>query len=151
MSHTSTFVETLRRRGYRITAQREMIIECICRVGQHVAAEDVLERVRQYTLGIDLSTVYRTLDLLVEEGLASSVDLGDGRAVYAARQHAGHVHLVCRRCGGILDVDASPFEPLLEQLQVEFGFTCCPRHFALYGLCAECRAALADPDMDHGS
>ena len=140
MPHCHTLIDTLRRRGYRVTPQREMVIELISHSGQHMAAEDVLERIRQRTLAINLTTVYRTLDLLVEEGLASRADLGEGRVVYATHRHGPHVHLVCRHCGHVIDADVEPFEPLFEHLRAEYGFTCRPQHFAIYGLCARCEA-----------
>ncbi len=140
MPHCETFLQALRRRGYRITPQREMIVHAIAHSGRHMTAEEVLEAVREQSRAINLATVYRTLDLLVEEGLASRADLGGGRVVYATARHGPHIHLVCRHCGQVIDADIGPFETLFEEIQARYGFTCHPQHFAIYGLCAACRS-----------
>ncbi|HHS98517.1 MAG TPA: transcriptional repressor [Chloroflexi bacterium] len=152
MPHCETFLQALRRRGYRITPQREMIVRAIAHSGRHMTAEEVLEEIREQTRSINLATVYRTLDLLVEEGLASRADLGGGRVVYATARHGPHVHLVCRHCGRVIDADIASFDPLFKEIEARYGFTCHPQHFALYGLCEDCRAreergeGSADPD-----
>jgi len=140
MPHCTTFLQTLRQRGYRITPQREMIVRVIAHSGRHMTAEEVLEAVQEQTSAVNLATVYRTLDLLVEEGLASRADLGGGRVVYATARHGPHVHLVCRHCGRVIDADVSDFEPLFAHIRGKYGFTCYPQHFAIYGLCADCRS-----------
>jgi len=139
MTHCGTILSTLRQRGYRITPQRELIVQAIAHSGRHMTAEEVLEAVREHAKAINLATVYRTLDLLVEEGLASRADLGGGRVVYATFRHGPHVHLVCRQCGRVIDADISAFELLFEHIEAEYGFVCHPQHFAIYGLCDECR------------
>jgi len=140
MTHCHTLIEALRQRGYRVTPQREMIVEAIAHSGRHMTAEEVFEEVRERTRAVNIATVYRTLDLLVEEGLASRADLGGGRVVYATVRHGPHIHLVCRHCGRVIDADAAPFEPLFEHIEARYGFVCHPHHFAIYGLCADCRA-----------
>jgi Fur family ferric uptake transcriptional regulator len=139
MPHCDTFIETLRRRGYRITPQREMIAEVVAHGGKHMTADEVFEEVRARTRAVNVATVYRTLDLLVEEGLASRADLGGGRVVYATVQHGPHVHLVCQHCGRVVDADMAPFLLLFQRIQAEHGFVCGAQHFAIYGLCADCR------------
>ena len=147
MPHCHSFIETLRQRGYRVTPQREMVIEVIARGGRHMAAEEVFEEVQAQTRAINIATVYRTLDLLVEQGLVSRADLGGGRVVYATLQHGPHIHLLCRYCGRIVDADVAPFEPLFEHIQAQYGFTCSPQHFAIYGLCADCQSKSRSQDM----
>jgi Fur family ferric uptake transcriptional regulator len=139
MPHCHTFIETLRQRGYRITPQREMIAEVVAHSGRHMTADEVFEEVRVRTRAINVATVYRTLDLLVEEGLASRADLGGGRVVYATAHHGPHVHLVCQHCGRVIDADVASFVPLFQRIQAQHGFVCGSHHFAIYGLCAECR------------
>ncbi len=70
MSHCHTIIAVLRERGYRITPQREMVVEVIAHNGRHMTADEVLTEVRKRTRAVNVATVYRTLDLLVEEGLA---------------------------------------------------------------------------------
>src|SRR5512137_1226531 len=105
MSPCQTFIDTLRSRGYRITPQREMIIEAIAHGGDHINAEEVFTNIQQRTRAVNIATVYRTLDLLMEQGLASRIDLGEGRVIYATYQHGPHIHLVCRQCGQVTDAN----------------------------------------------
>lgn len=142
MTHCHTLIATLRQRGYRVTPQREMVIEAIAHSDRHMTAEEVYELVRGRTRALNIATVYRTLELLVEEGLASRADLGGGQEVYATVRHGAHIHLVCRQCGEVIDADAGVLDALLAQLETRYAFTCQPEHFVLYGLCADCQAIL---------
>ena len=141
MAHCHTLIGTLRERGYRITPQREMIVEIIAHSGRHMTAEEVFEKVQARTQAVNVATVYRTLELLVEEGLTSQADLGGGRVVFATCHHGPHIHLLCRHCGRVIDADAEPFAPLFQHLQDEYEFVCYPKHFVIYGLCTGCRPA----------
>ncbi|RLC61752.1 MAG: transcriptional repressor [Chloroflexi bacterium] len=150
MSHCHHMIAQLRQKGYRITPQREMVIETIAHSGRHMAAEEVFEAIQTRSQAVNVATVYRTLDLLVEEGLASRADLGGGRVVYATLKHGPHVHLVCRHCGCVIDAEVEPFEPLFESIEERHGFVCSPQHFAIYGFCAACRfCAAEDRFEDH--
>ncbi len=140
MPHCHTLIEELRKQGYRLTPQREMIVEAIVHAGRHVTAEEVYEQVQSCTSAINVATVYRTLDLLVDLGLASRVDLGGQRAVYATVRHGPHVHLVCKRCGGIIEADHELISPLQEQLEELYGFVADLCHLAVPGLCAGCKS-----------
>ena len=141
MTDSQTIIETLRQRGYRVTPQREMVIDALAISGRHMTADDVFYQVRQRTSAVNIATVYRTLDMLVEEGLASRADLRSGQVVYAAVQHGPHVHLVCRQCGLVIEAPADLFEPAIRDAEERYGFACGPHHFAIYGLCADCQAA----------
>ena len=140
MTHCHTIIQDLREMGYRITPQREMIIETIAHTTSHMTAEEVLEAVRERSRAISLSTIYRTLDFLVENGLCSRTDLGGGHAVYATLQHGPHVHLVCRNCGQVLDVKASMLSNLEGLLLDQYGFSADIHHLSLFGVCQACQA-----------
>jgi Fur family ferric uptake transcriptional regulator len=146
MPHCHTFIETLRQRGYRVTPQREMIIQVIAHSRCHMTAEDVFAEVQIRSRAVNVATVYRTLDLLVEEGLASRADLGGGQVVYATARHGPHIHLVCRHCGAVVAVDVDSFEPLFQHIQAQHGFACGPQHFAIYGLCEGCQTVGTESD-----
>ena len=92
--------DALRSRGLRATQQRQLIWSALAAdPDAHLSAEDLVERVRERLPGVDPSTIYRTLDLLVREGLVSRTDLGADRAFFEpAREHAHH-HVVCTSCG----------------------------------------------------
>ncbi len=142
MPHCHTLIAHLRKRGYRITPQREMIIETIAHSGRHLSAEEVYEEVRKLSRSTSLATVYRTLDFLVEEGLASKNDLGGGRVVYATVRHGPHLHLVCRHCGRVLEIevgDCPPLETLGRHLRERHGFEADLQHLSISGLCSGCR------------
>lgn len=139
MPHIDTILQSLRSRGYRLTPQREMIVEAVAHSPTHLSAEQVYELVQARTRAMDIATVYRTLDLLVEEGLLSRIDVGGDRSLYAAAHHGPHIHLVCRRCGKVIEADQSLIQPLEEDLQAAHGFTPDLEHISLFGLCQECQ------------
>jgi Fur family ferric uptake transcriptional regulator len=139
MSTNSSLIQQLRQKGFRITPQREMIIKAITESNQHMSAEQVYERVRQRTQAINLATIYRTLDLLVEQGLVCRNDLGGGRIKYATQQHGTHIHLVCRQCGCVIDAEYSLIAPLADQFRARYDFEADLQHISISGLCQDCQ------------
>ena len=139
MTHCHTLLQSLRTMGYRITPQWEMIVEAIAHANGHVTAEEIYAQVKERTRYVNLATVYRTLELLVEKGLSSRADLWDGRVVYATMRHGPHIHLVCRQCGGIFLADNNLLEKLGEHLSSKYDFTADLGHLSIAGLCADCR------------
>jgi Fur family ferric uptake transcriptional regulator len=140
MSPCQTFVEALRSHGYRITPQREMIIEAIAHNGHHIDAEAIYELIQERSHAVNIATVYRTLDLLGELGLASRIDLGKGRVIYATFQHGPHIHLVCRQCGQVADANQDLLSTLNQQLQARYQFAADLQHISILGLCENCQA-----------
>ena len=136
-----TIESTLRQRGYRMTPQREMIMETLFHANQHLTAEQIFEELQARTRALNIATVYRTLDLLVDEGLASRNDLGEDRIYYAASQHGPHIHLVCRQCGSVNESDHALLEPLGEMLMREYHFFADLGHLSIFGLCQDCHAS----------
>jgi Fe2+ or Zn2+ uptake regulation protein len=138
---TDDLVALLRRRGQRVTSQRLVILRELRRHGGHATAEDIHRAVRDDLPGTSTPTVYATLDLLVELGLARKLDLGLGAALYDARTEA-HQHAVCRRCGRIEDLDLE-LDPrtLLRDAGAPSGFEPRATELVISGLCAECAAA----------
>ena len=139
MSPCQTFIETLRSRGFRITPQREMIIEAIAHQGNHVNADELFALIQERTHAVNIATVYRTLELLVEQGLASRIDLGEGRVIYATYQHGSHIHLVCRQCGQVFDADQEMLSAFNLQLQSNYQFAADLQHISVLGLCSDCQ------------
>lgn len=140
MSPCQTFIDALRSQGFRITHQRQIIVEAIAHSGNHVDAEDVFAHVQRITPSANIATVYRTLDLLVAQGLASRIDLGKGRVIYATNQHGPHIHLVCRQCGRVIDADQNLLLSLNEKLAARYQFYADLQHISVLGLCSQCRA-----------
>ncbi len=150
MTHCHTLTAALRRRGYRVTPQREMIIEVIAHGGRHMTAEEVHTAVHDRAPAVNIATVYRVLDLLVAQGLASRTDLGDGRLAYATCRHGPHVHLVCRQCGHTVEASEALLVPLGDHIRSEYGFAADLQHLSLFGLCGDCAAVEHDHDASAG-
>ena len=141
MPHCQTLLTDLRQRGFRITPQREMIIQIIAHSDTHLTAEQIYAQVSQRTRALNLATVYRTLELLVETGAISRLDLGDGQVSYAAHHHGSHIHLVCRCCGAMINASQDLLETLDTQLQAQYSFTADLQHISIPGICAACQSA----------
>jgi Fur family ferric uptake transcriptional regulator len=142
MTHCHTFLSALRRRGFRVTPQREMIVEAIAHGGRHLTAEQIFLKVQRRTSALNIATVYRTLELLVEEGLVTRTNLGAGKEVFASIRHGPHVHLVCRSCGNVIEADGSLVLPLGEQIDDLYRFASDLQHLSIPGVCEACRPAL---------
>jgi len=139
MSHHHQVVEALQQIGYRLTPQRMMILDAIADCDGHVSAEEILETVRTAYPYLDISTVYRTLDLLKTLHMVSETDLGRGHAQYELLSKGLHHHLICTDCGSILDVPNSFFDELRDALDQQFGFHAEVEHLAIFGLCGSCK------------
>ena len=127
----------LRRAGCRPTAQRLLVLQALGG-GDHVDADEILGHARERYPAIDRSTVYRTLDALVEAGIARRTDLGHGRAFYEMARDHRHHHAVCQRCGAVAHVHDGALAPLAEAL-AQTGFTLTTdREITIPGLCPEC-------------
>jgi len=150
MTHCSKILLDLRNRGYRITPQREMIIEAIAHNDLHMSAEEVFTEVRQHTQAINLATIYRTLDMLWEEGIACRNDLGEGKIVYSTQEHGPHIHLVCRVCSRVINANPEVLTPIGEILQAQYGFKAGLNHLSIFGECADCRESAIKSDYSKG-
>ena len=147
MPHCHTIIGTLRDRGYRITPQREIIIQVIAHSGCHMTAEEIFKEVQKRTQAVNIATVYRTLDFLVEEGIASRTDLGSGRVIYCTKRHGPHIHLVCSHCGRVTEADGHLIDSLSEQLQTQYDFSADLHHASIFGVCVDCRARVEAEDQ----
>jgi Fur family ferric uptake transcriptional regulator len=124
--------------GYRMTPQRAMIVASIENSTNHISAEEIYASVVTQYPHVNISTVYRTLDLLKEKGLVTETDLGNGRVSYHPTSKGHHHHLVCHECGAIIDLDASAFIELKTNLKNQYGFLAEFEHLAIFGHCAKC-------------
>jgi Fur family ferric uptake transcriptional regulator len=124
----------LRAAGGRVTAGRRAIVAGLYSGDDHhVTAEDLAARV-----AVDRSTVYRTLDALERLDVVARVDLGQGRAVYHLVDHAHH-HLVCERCGAVVQLDEAALDPVAAAVDAAHGFALAARRLTLTGTCRRCR------------
>lgn len=129
---------TLKQRGVRLTLQREIILDALELIPGHISVEDVYGRVHARFPQVNVSTVYRTLELLEQEGLLSHTHFHDGVAKWHRTEEAHHQHLVCQRCGAVADLDLNLVAPLAGDLQDRYGFQADFTHFAIVGLCRIC-------------
>ena len=127
-------------KGYRLTPQRQLVLESVGALG-HATPEEIATAVRRTASGLNISTVYRTLELLEELGLVRHTHLGHGAPTYSVAGDDDHVHLVCRDCGGVEEASATLIANVVTRLAKEKGFSVDVGHFALFGRCQDCTAA----------
>lgn len=139
MSCQKAFVQRLREQGFRLTPQREMVLSVLHDIGEFVTVEEIYGKVHNLSSSVDISTVYRTLDLLQEFNLVTSLDPGDGQRRYLLLGiHGPHLHLVCQSCGQVIGTELAPLQPLADYLQEQHGFELDIVHLSLPGLCLAC-------------
>jgi Fur family ferric uptake transcriptional regulator len=142
MSCEEVFVQQLREHGFRLTPQREIILSVLHQVEGLATADEIHRRVQRISSSVDISTVYRTLDLLQELDLVSSVDAGDEQRRYELLGlHGPHLHLVCRACGKVIGADSAVAKAFARRLQEQYGFSVELDHLSVPGLCAACAEA----------
>jgi Fur family transcriptional regulator, ferric uptake regulator len=127
----------LRAQGYRLTPQRELVLAAVRQL-DHGSPEEILSRVRESAKGVNISTVYRTLELLEKLGLVSHTHLGHGAPAYHAMTEPDHLHLVCRNCERVTEVEPTIAAGLVGDVAARFGFRTDLRHLTVFGICREC-------------
>jgi len=134
-------------RGLKHSRQRERIARAFLGMGGHVTVEQVVLRVRRDDPRVSVATVYRTMKLLAECGLAVPRQFADGQTRYeAAAGRAHHDHLICTSCGEIIEFANERIESLQELVARKHGFEVESHRLELYGRCARCRASRARPE-----
>ncbi|QWC83896.1 transcriptional repressor [Nocardioidaceae bacterium] len=132
----------LRATGRRLTPQRELVLRAVDEL-RHATPDEVLAHVRRDSASLNISTVYRTLELLESLGLVRHAHLTDRAPTYHAIDLSGrheHFHLVCRGCGDVISVDAEEIEDLATRLREERGFRVDTGHLTVFGWCGDCEA-----------
>lgn len=138
-AHTAERVlEGLRERGYRMTPQRLAIVDEIMNTDGHITPQVVAQQVKERIPGVNVSTIYRTLELLESLGIVSHAHLEGGPEYHRKGEHE-HVHLVCSRCGREDYLASDQTAPLQELIARHKGFKADFTHFAVAGLCADCQ------------
>jgi Fur family ferric uptake transcriptional regulator len=133
----------LRDRGYRLTPQRQLVLEAVGSLG-HATPEEIVTRVRETASGVNISTVYRTLELLEELGLVRHTHLGHGAPTYSVATTDDHVHLVCRDCGAVDEAPLELVQAAVDRLARDKGFTVDVGHFPVFGRCRACGEQASD-------
>lgn len=132
----------LRAHGYRLTPQRQLVLEAVGQLG-HATPEDIASAVRRTASGVNISTVYRTLELLEQLGLVQHTHLGHGAPTYSVTSSDEHLHLVCRVCGQVQEVAVAVLDDVVAALAREPGFVVDVGHAALTGRCSACAGVAA--------
>jgi Fe2+ or Zn2+ uptake regulation protein len=137
---SADLVGILHGRGQRATPQRLVILRELRRRGRHCTADQIRSVIREELPGTSTPTVYATLELLVELGLARRIDTGGAAALYDARVEP-HQHMVCRRCGRVDDLDVRLDDGALLGAARAAGFSPESAEHVISGLCVDCAAA----------
>ena len=147
MAFTEDIMETLRMKGFRITPQREVVLEVLSGSERHMTAEEVYRAARRRVSRLNLDTVYRTLELLVGMGMVLKFDFGDKRSRYelvSEEDKHHHHHIVCTGCGSIvnytefIDQETELLKKTEKALSKKYGFTIKDHILQFYGLCSKC-------------
>lgn len=130
-------------RGLKSTRQRHLIVDTFFSAPGHWSVEDVWSKVRLSDARVSVATVYRTMKLLAECGLAHARNFGDGQTRYEAavgRKH--HDHLICTKCGTIVEFENDRIEAMQDAVARKHGFKVISHKLELYGLCRHCQKQL---------
>ena len=139
MQEKSGITGRLSEKGYRLTPQRLMILSAIESSEDHISAEEIYAQVAARYPHVNISTVYRTLELLKRLGMVYEINLGEGRIRYHAEGSGHHHHLVCQNCNRVIDIDEATLSSLRDILLRDYNFRAELRHVAIFGLCEDCR------------
>jgi Fur family transcriptional regulator, ferric uptake regulator len=134
----------LRELGLRVTPQREQVLDAVRSLG-HATPEQICESIDD----VDITTVYRTLELLEQIGLVRHAHLGHGAPSYRPAED-DHIHVVCHACGSVVDADPALVEPLAQHLLADDGFVLDRAHFTVFGRCRRCAAEQTPPGKRSG-
>ena len=135
---TQAWDDTLRASGYRVTPQRQLVLEAVTKL-EHATPEEIFADIRQTARGVNVSTVYRTLELLEQIGLVTHTHLSHGAPRYHLAAEAQHVHLVCQDCEKVIEADPAAVASLTVALDEQFGFETDVGHLTVFGRCEDCR------------
>jgi Fur family transcriptional regulator, ferric uptake regulator len=138
------FHRHIQRAGLKRTAQRDLILDVFLRTEEHLSSEDLYRLVQKEDPDIGQTTVYRTLKLLTDAGLAREVRFGDGRTRYEHNyKHPHHDHLICTGCGKTIEFFSADMEALQDQIAARYKFELTHHTMRMFGYCADCRKGRA--------
>jgi Fur family ferric uptake transcriptional regulator len=134
-------VTAIRGRGRRVTRQRALIWNALVRAeGRHLSAREVADAVRAAAPELHQATIYRALDVFVDDGLVRKTEFGDGRALFEIAAEHRHHHVVCTSCGAVVHVHDDAVRGALAEVSRESGFELADTELTFYGSCPACRA-----------
>ncbi|MCG8540377.1 MAG: transcriptional repressor [Clostridia bacterium] len=136
--------DVLKEKGYKLTPQRRGILNTIIKnQGKHLSSEEVYDFVKKDCPEIGLATVYRTLQLLDDLGIITKISFDDGCARYELNTHSDddhqHHHVICTKCGEVLEVEVDLLEHLEEEIEKSYDFQVKDHKVKFFGLCSKCK------------
>ena len=144
MSCEESLYKQLRKRGFRLTPQREMVLSVMHKMEGFATAEEIYEGVQTLSSSVDISTVYRTLDLFQDFHVVVTIDPGDGQRRFKLSDPSDpRFRLVCRSCGEVIELELTQIQPLMAHLKEHTGFEADLDHLSIPGVCHACRLARA--------
>ena len=143
MAHAiEVFARYLTSKDLKLTKERKAVLQEIFRHPGHLEAEELAHNLRKKSKRASRATIYRTLDLLVESGIVRKVDLGHGHSHYElGLDHPHHEHMICIKCGRVLEFSDRSIEKALSRLCTESGFEHTSHRFQIFGYCDRCKKA----------
>lgn len=134
------FRDFITQKGLKSTRQRDVILDCFLASARHISIEELYLKLRAKNPNIGYATVYRTLKLFAESGIAREIQFGDGQTRYEhATEGEHHDHLVCTRCGKIIEFENETIEQLQQEVAKSHGFLIENHKLELYGVCSLCK------------
>jgi len=138
MSCAAEYAPQLRSRGYRMTSQRMAILHVLHHEGTHLSPAEVYKKARKELPGLTEPTVYRTLEFLADIALVRPSYSSSGHLTYEIAGNDHH-HIVCRNCGGEIEVEHTLLESLYRLLETTSGYRSIDSHVTFFGLCPKCQ------------
>jgi Fur family ferric uptake transcriptional regulator len=139
MSCGERLKEEIRNAGYRVTPQRAVIMETIAHMEGHRSAQEVFEIARERLPGLNIATVYRTLDTLHHAGFIDLFPNSPDAMLFSMHDDDNvHCHLHCTNCGQVLELDIEPFRRLASEIERGCDFKINLNHITLRGTCSDC-------------
>lgn len=139
-SAKNVFSRYLKEKGLLNSKPRAQILDIFLKTEKHPTINDLYDLVRKKNPQIGLATVYRTMEVICDAGLARKIDFGDGTNRYEHKyRHQHHHHLVCLKCGRIIEITSDKLETIQRQLAKKHGFTIAKDTMKIFGTCKTCR------------
>lgn len=140
MESTAAYFERLRPAGAKRSSKRDFIVDVFLRQEGHLSADDLVDLIRREDQRISRATIYRTLQWMVDAGIARKVDFGEGRFRFEhSYRHPRHFHLICKTCNTTAEFLSSDIEAALEEVAAARGFAARQSVVQIYGACDACR------------
>jgi Fur family ferric uptake transcriptional regulator len=133
-------IKVIKERGFRLTPQRQMILDVLHEAGGHCTPEEVYRRVQCKSSAINRTTVYRTLEFLVSLGLVTTAHIQGNQVIYELASDHPHHHIVCQHCNHVEVIDHEMVAALFTKLEEKSGYIINTDHLVLFGVCAHCQS-----------